>query len=179
MTSLCRVCSGSGRPGEATLIPYRVEVAVRHARDRFVLVADRVTGATDLDLDHVGVRVGRVVQVGTIGATRSAWVGLGNDGFELERDDGRVVRGAWPGTTFPGWGYLPAFESPAGVFIAGNVDFGPVLGWLQSASLAWVQVPRTGGAGVPYGDENAVGMFLLGIEIPRPEQPLRYWGCRR
>lgn len=114
-----------------------------------------------------------------IGATRSTWVGLGRDGFELERDDGRTARGPWPGASFAGWGYLSAFESPTGVLLAGNVDLGPVLGWFQAESLAWVQVPRLGGSGAPYGDENAVGVFLLGIEIPRPEQPLRYWGCRR
>lgn len=139
------------------------------------------TNASLYALEATGLRrmSGAVAVWGTIGATRGAWVGVGNKGFELERDDGSTVRGAWPGSTFSGWGYLPAFESTTGVFIAGNVDFAPVLGWFQAGALTWIQVPRSGGAGVPYGEASAVGMFLLGIEIPRPEQPLRYWGCRR
>jgi hypothetical protein len=85
----------------------------------------------------------------------------------LERDGFPTARGGWPAGSFSSNGFIPIYESPAGVFITGNVDLTPVIGWFGAAGLTWIAVPRLGGVGVPYGDANDVGLFFAGLELPR------------
>ena len=114
-----------------------------------------------------------------LGAASTAWTGIDPTSFVLERDGAGVVRGGWPGGSFGNNGFIPVYESPTGIFILGNVDLGPFIGWFDTTELRWISIPHAGGSGVPYGDADNVGAFFAGIEIPHPDQPLRYWGCTR
>lgn len=114
-----------------------------------------------------------------IGAARAAWTGIDSVGFVLERDGAVAVHGAWPGGSFSSNGWIPVYESSAGIFITGNVDLAPFIGWFSATALEWIAIPRLGGGGIAYADDDSVGAFFAGIEIPRSEQPLRYWGCTR
>lgn len=131
---------------------------------------------------ELGVEPGQVSPLSPMGAARSAWVGIDPTSFVLERDGAPVVHGKWPGQSFASFGYIPVYESSVGILITGNVDLGAQIGlWGAGGAnaLQWIAVPRQGGGGVPFADANDVGLFMLGIEIPHPEQPLRYWGCMK
>ena len=39
-----------------------------------------------------------------------------------------------------------------------------------------LQPPGIGVAMLPVVEDRRLGLFSLGLEIPRPEQPLRYYG---
>jgi hypothetical protein len=114
-----------------------------------------------------------------IGAARKAWTGIDAQGFVLERDDGTVVRGGWPGPSWGSNGAIPVYESTTGVFIFGNVEVAPFIGWFTGNELEWIAVPHPSGGGLAVGSDNDVGAFFAGLEIPRSERPLRYWGCTR
>ncbi len=61
-----------------------------------------------------------------------------------------------------------------------------VLGYLGDAGLEWMAIEPTRGASglgvglMPVLQDGRMGFFYLGLEIPMPEQPLRYYGraCR-
>ncbi len=133
------------------------------------------------DVTQTGLRIdpNPVAALSPIGAASAAWTGIDSVGFVLERDGAPVVRGGWPGGSFSHNGFIPVYESSAGIFITGNVDLAPFIGWFDATALEWISIPRVGGGGVAFGDANNVGAFFAGIEIPHSEQPLRYWGCTR
>ena len=139
------------------------------------------TSAGLYDVTSSGLRAdpSHVTALSPIGAASAAWTGIDATGFVLARDGARDVRGGWPGGSFATNGFIPVYESAAGIFITGNVDLGPSIGWFGANDLTWIAVPHLGGGVVPYADANDVGLFFVGIEIPRSEQPLRYWGCSR
>ncbi len=57
-----------------------------------------------------------------------------------------------------------------------------VVGYTTTAGLAWLSIesaPDAPGAGLgllPMIEPGRLGLFYLGLEIPHPEQPLRYYG---
>jgi hypothetical protein len=57
-----------------------------------------------------------------------------------------------------------------------------VIGYATDAGLAWQPIevapdaPGTGAGLFPVIEQGRLGLFYLGLEIPRPEQPLRYFG---
>jgi hypothetical protein len=114
-----------------------------------------------------------------IGAAPAAWAGAESTAFVLERDDGSVALGKWPGSSWTSNGWIPVYASTTGVFITGNLDLAPVIGWFDATSVEWLAIPRMGGGGIAFADADNVGAFFIGLEIPKPDQPLRYWGCTR
>ena len=137
----------------------------------------------DVTLAGLSKRPDDVIALGPIGAASSAWTGIdpngfAQNGFVLEPDNAAIVRGPWPGHQWSGES-IPVYESAAGIFITGNVELAPFIGWFSASTLTWIAIPRLGGGGIALGDANNVGAFFVGLEIPHPEQPLRYWGCTR
>jgi hypothetical protein len=57
-----------------------------------------------------------------------------------------------------------------------------VVGFPSDGQLEWMEIepaPDASGIGLalmPVLEEGRMGLFYLGLEIPKPEQPLRYFG---
>jgi hypothetical protein len=117
-----------------------------------------------------------------------SWTVIGGlDGFLVEIGaDIRMTDGttAWSGT----WPHSQ-ISPPAVVRTAtGSAAFSleteltAVVGYPTDAGLAWQPIevapdaPGTGAALLPVIEQGRLGLFYLGLEIPSPQQPLRYFG---
>lgn len=115
----------------------------------------------------------------------------GLEGYLVQYDlDMRMIHGdeAWIGP----WPHTqvspPAVvrEHGGSAVFSLNTELTGVVGYPRGADLQWMPIepaPGASGLGValmPLFEEGRVGFFYLGIEIPKPEQPLRYFGrvCR-
>lgn len=111
--------------------------------------------------------------------------GLGDLVVEYDRDI--RIRGpeqAWSGT----WPHTqispPAVLRRDGERVAFSLqkELSGALGFTLDGELEWLHVdsvPGARGLGVallPVVEERRLGLFYLGLEIPRPHQPLRYFG---
>jgi hypothetical protein len=103
--------------------------------------------------------------------------------FRMTRGDD-VWLGPWPHTQIS----TPAVVRKQGemAVFSLNTELTGVIGYPHDGALDWMHIesmPGAWGAGVglmPLIEERRVGIFYMGIEIPKPEQPLRYFGrvCR-
>lgn len=63
-----------------------------------------------------------------------------------------------------------------------QTELSGVVGYVHQEALEWLRVeplPDAWGVGVavmPVVEERRLGLFYVGIEIPKPDQPLRYFG---
>lgn len=96
------------------------------------------------------------------------------------RSPERVWSGEWPHSQISPPAVLRVHESMIAFSLqkelSGTVGYtdGDALSWLDVAS-----VPGASGIGVamlPVVEARRLGLFYLGLEIPRPEQPIRYYG---
>lgn len=99
--------------------------------------------------------------------------------FRIRRGE-RVWSGEWPHTQIS----PPAVLRLHGDLVAFSLqkELSGTVGYADGDALAWLDVePRPGASGIgvamlPVVEERRLGLFYLGLEIPRPEQPLRYFG---
>ncbi len=111
----------------------------------------------------------------------------GIDGFLVEMgDDIRLTHGAdtwnaaWPHTQFSPPAVVRTHGGAAAFTL--ETELTAVIGHVTPAGLEWLPIasgPGAPGIGVglfPVIEDGRLGLFYLGIEIPSPEQPLRYFG---
>lgn len=111
--------------------------------------------------------------------------GLGDLVVEYDRDvrirgPEQVWSGTWPHTQIS----PPAVLRRDGERVAFSLqkELSGALGFTLGGELEWLHVdsvPGARGLGVallPVVEERRLGLFYLGLEIPRPHQPLRYFG---
>lgn len=88
--------------------------------------------------------------------------------------------GAWPHTQISPPAIVRTHGS-TGVF-ALETELTGVVGYPKGNMLEWLRIesqPGASGIGVavlPVVEERRLGLFYIGLEIPQPEQPLRYFG---
>ena len=117
-----------------------------------------------------------------LGGLSDYLVQYGNE-IRMVRGDDEWL-GPWPHTQISPPAVL-RLNGDRGVFSL-NTELTGVVGYAWGGALAWLRIessPEASGIGValmPVNQERRVGLFYLGLEIPHPEQPLRYFGrvCR-
>jgi hypothetical protein len=111
----------------------------------------------------------------------------GIDGFLVEFGQGfRMTESAsaWSGSSPASQFSPPAVVRTDGARAAFSLetDLTAVVGYQRGADLAWMNIdPTTDAPGygvglMPFVAKNRLGVLYLGLEVPHPEQPLRYFG---
>lgn len=119
-----------------------------------------------------------VPSVDVIGGLGAFLVDIG-DQIRLTRDD-EVWAGKWPHTQISPPAIVRTYKDTA-VF-ALETELTGVVGYPKAGALEWMDIesmPGASGVGVvllPVIEERRLGLFYVGLEIPHPEQPLRYFG---
>jgi hypothetical protein len=102
-------------------------------------------------------------------------------GTEIRMTQGTAAwSGAWPHSQIS----PPAVVRTAADKVAFSLEteLTAVVGYPTDAGLAWQPIevapgaPGTGAALLPVIEQGRLGLFYLGLEIPSPQQPLRYFG---
>lgn len=117
-----------------------------------------------------------------IGGLDGYLVDLGN-GIDLTNGT-QVWTGAWPHSQISPPAVVRT-HGGAAVFSL-ETELTAVVGHVTGAGLEWLRIasapdaPGFGAALLPVFEDGRLGLFYLGLEIPHPEQPLRYFGitCR-
>jgi hypothetical protein len=124
-----------------------------------------VQQAADPSWDVIGGLDGFLVQTGT----------------DIRMTHGTTAwSGAWPHSQIS----PPAVVRTAGERAAFSLEteLTAVVGYATDAGLAWQRIevapdaPGTGAGLFPVIEQGRLGLFYLGLEIPSPQQPLRYFG---
>ncbi|HTJ81998.1 MAG TPA: hypothetical protein VL400_09740 [Polyangiaceae bacterium] len=113
--------------------------------------------------------------------------GLGDDLVQYDADirlihGDQVWSGPWPHTQISPPAVVRS-DGQKAVFSL-ETELTAVVGYPRGAALEWMEIEPTldaSGLGVgmfPVVEEGRLGLFYLGLEIPNPEQPLRYFGRR-
>lgn len=111
----------------------------------------------------------------------------GLDGFLVQTGTAiRMTRGAdvwsadWPHTQISPPAVVRTGAGRAAFSL--ETELTGVVGYVAGGELQWLRIesaPGASGTGLallPVVDHNRLGLFYLGLEIPHPEQPLRYYG---
>lgn len=91
-----------------------------------------------------------------------------------------IWSGPWPHTQISPPAIVRTHEFRAAFSL--QTELSGVVGYQHQGALEWLRVeslPDAWGAGVavmPVVEERRLGLFYVGIEIPKPDQPLRYFG---
>lgn len=117
-----------------------------------------------------------------IGGLEDTLVEMGNQMRMIRGDEAWL--GPWPHSQIS----QPAVVRKHGdmAVFSLNTELTGVVGHPHDGALDWMRIeslPGASGIGValmPHIEERRVGIFYLGLDIPQPEQPLRYFGriCR-
>lgn len=113
-----------------------------------------------------------------VGGLDDYLVEYGSD-FRIRRGE-RLWSGPWPHTQIS----PPAILRTYGALAAFSLqkELSGTVGYTEGDQLAWLDVePASGASGIgvallPVLEERRLGFFYVGLEIPHPEQPLRYYG---
>ena len=117
-----------------------------------------------------------------------AWPVIGGlNGFLVETGDQiRMTNGtqvwsaAWPDTQISPPAIVRTGLGSAAFSL--ETELTPVVGHVTAAGLQWLSIqsapgaPGTGEGLLPVIEPGRLGVFYLGLEIPSPQQPLRYFG---
>lgn len=99
--------------------------------------------------------------------------------FRVRRGD-EVWSGPWPHTQISPPAVLRRIDARAAFSL--TKELSGAVGYTHEDRLEWLHVepaPGASGAGsalMPVVEASRLGLFYLGLEIPRPERPLRYYG---
>jgi len=91
-----------------------------------------------------------------------------------------IWAGPWPHTQISPPAIVRTLDFRAAFSL--QTELSGVVGYQHLGALEWLRVeplPDAWGVGVavmPVVEERRLGLFYVGIEIPKPEQPLRYFG---
>lgn len=124
----------------------------------------------------------------TTAPTEQGWQVIGGyDGFlveigqQIRLSHGQVIAtGPWPHTQISPPAILRTDGDRAAFSL--ETELTAVVGHTTSKGLEWLAIestpdaPGTGLGLLPVIEKGRLGLFYLGLEIPHPEQPLRYYG---
>lgn len=102
-------------------------------------------------------------------------------GLEIRLSDGTQTWDAdWPHTQISPPAVVRTNQSHVAFSL--ETELTGVVGYVAGGNLHWLRIegtsdaPGTGLALMPVVEQGRLGLFYLGLEIPHPEQPLRYYG---
>jgi hypothetical protein len=148
------------------------------------VAVDVYEGGTSLPAERVHAENGMLLPQ----AADPSWTVIGGlGGFLVETGtDIRMTQGtaawsgAWPHSQISPPAVVRTFADKAAFSL--ETELTAVVGYPTDAGLAWQPIevapdaPGTGAALLPVIEQGRLGLFYLGLEIPSPQQPLRYFG---
>ncbi len=115
--------------------------------------------------------------------------GLGDYRVDIDGDfrlstETEAWTAAWPHTQISTPAVVRTFGETAVFSI--ETELSGVVGYPRNGGLEWLRIESTPGASgigvvvMPVLEERRIGVFYIALDIPHPEQPLRYFGriCR-
>ena len=108
---------------------------------------------------------------------------LVESGYQVRLTDGEQTwSAAWPDTQISPPAVMRTSSDGSQVGFSLETELSPVVGHVMNGTLLWLAIesapgaPGFGAGLFPVVEPARLGVFYLGLEIPKPEQPLRYYG---